>query len=73
MWSLVAGLAICLAAVGGILINIYVLLALLLAKQVHWNKRLFCISFPPIGKFHYQGLKSLQSTQEHFSHSTRSG
>jgi hypothetical protein len=41
MWSLVVGLAICLAAVGGILINIYVLLALLLAKQVHCNKRLF--------------------------------
>jgi hypothetical protein len=35
MWSLVAGLAICLAALGGILINIYVLLALLLAKQVY--------------------------------------
>jgi hypothetical protein len=35
MWSLVVGLAICLAALGGILINIYVLLALLLAKQVY--------------------------------------
>jgi hypothetical protein len=40
MWSLLVGLAICLAALGGILINVYVLLALLLAKQVHCNKRL---------------------------------
>jgi hypothetical protein len=35
MWCLVVGLAICLAAVGGIFINVYVLLALLLAKQVY--------------------------------------
>jgi hypothetical protein len=34
MWSLVVGLVICLAAVAGILINLYVLLAILLAKQV---------------------------------------
>jgi hypothetical protein len=34
MWSLLAGVVICLAAVGGILVNLYVLLALLLAKQV---------------------------------------
>jgi hypothetical protein len=35
MWILVVGLAISLAAVGGIFINVYVLLALLLAKQVY--------------------------------------
>ena len=34
MWCLVVGVSICLAAVGGILVNLYVLLALLLAKQV---------------------------------------
>ena len=34
MWNLVAGVTICLAALSGILINVYVLLALLLAKQV---------------------------------------